>query len=249
MRANPDLAEAQFAYGYVQWLFEWDWPRAEAAFKRAIALDPGHVTAHRTLGHVLSQMGAHREAERTMAHTRALEPLSPMNHALSAQIAFQARDNVAATQHAKRAILVDSRFWIGHMQLAQAYAHGGETDLALESLADAARFSGGENSKTLSLRGYIMGRLGRTVEAEQALRALADVSAIRYVSPYGSALVHAGLGNKTAVFEWLDRAFNVRDVNLIFLPSDPKWDLYRHDQRFTSVLTRCGFVQLRDPPG
>jgi hypothetical protein len=70
--------EAQFADGYVQWLFEWDWPRAESAFKRAITLDPSHVTAYRTLGHVLSQMGAHRQAEQTMAHTRGLEPLSPM---------------------------------------------------------------------------------------------------------------------------------------------------------------------------
>ena len=169
-----------------------------------------------------------------MAHTRGLEPLSPMSHALSAQIAFQARDNAAATRHAKRATLVESQFWIGHMQLAQAYAHGEETDLALESLADAARFSGGENSKTLSFRGYVMGRLGRRVEAEEALLALAAASATRYVPPYASALIHAGLGNSTAVFEWLDRAFTVRDVNLILLPSDPKWVPYRQDQRFSS---------------
>jgi TolB-like protein/Flp pilus assembly protein TadD len=246
LRANPDLAEAQFADGYVQWLFEWDWPRAESAFKRAITLDSSHVTAHRTLGHVLSQMGAHREAEQVMAHTRSLEPLSPMSHALSAQIAFQARDNTAATRHAKRATLVDSQFWIGHMQLAQAYAHGGETDLALESLADAARFSGGENSKTLSLRGYVMGRLGRRVEAEEALRALATASATRYVPPYASALVHAGLGNSTAVFEWLDRAFMMRDVNLIFLAGDPKWDPYRQDPRFSSLVKRCGFAQVKE---
>ncbi|MBA2602616.1 MAG: winged helix-turn-helix domain-containing protein [Acidobacteria bacterium] len=245
VRANPDLAEAQFAFGYVQWLLDWNWTRAEAAFRRAIELDPTHVTAHRTLGHVLSQMGLHREAERLMAHTRALDPFSPMSHALSAQIAFQARDNAGATRHARRATLVDSQFWIGHMQLAQAYAHGGETDLALEALADAARFSGGENSKTLSFRGYVMGRLGRTVEAEEALRALAATAATRYVPPYASALVHAGLGNSTAAFEWLDRAFTARDVNLIFLPSDPKWDPYREDQRFRSLLQRCGFVQLK----
>jgi tetratricopeptide (TPR) repeat protein len=243
VRANPDLSEAQFASGYVQWLFEWNWPAAATAFRDAIALDPSHVTAHRTLGHVLSQMGSHRDAERSMAQTRALDPFSPMTHALSAQVAFQARDNAAAIQHARQATLVDSHFWIGHMQLAQAYAHAGETELALESLADAARFSGGENSKTLSFRGYVMGRLGRTVEAEEALRALVTASETRYVPPYASALVHAGLGNSTAVFEWLDRAFMARDVNMIFLSSDPKWDAYRADQRFVSLMKRCGFAQ------
>ena len=181
-----------------------------------------------------------------MAQTRFLDPFSPMTHALSAQVAFQARDNAAAIQHAKDATLVDSQFWIGHMQLAQAYAHGGETDLALESLTDAARFSGGENSKTLSFRGYVMGRLGRRVEAEEALRALAAASATRYMPPYASALVHAGLGNSQAVFEWLDRAFTMRDVNLIFLPSDPKWDPYRQDERFSSLIRRCGFAQVKE---
>jgi hypothetical protein len=76
--------------------------------------------------------------------------------------------------------------------------------------------------------------------------ALAAASATRYVPPYASALVHAGLGNSTAVFEWLDRAFTMRDVNLIFLPSDPKWDSYRQDQRFSSLVKRCGFAQVEE---
>ena len=31
-----DLAEAQLAVGYVNWLLDWDWAAAEAAFRRAI---------------------------------------------------------------------------------------------------------------------------------------------------------------------------------------------------------------------
>ena len=38
--ANPDVAEAQHALGHVNWAFEWDWPAAEAAFRRAIAARP-----------------------------------------------------------------------------------------------------------------------------------------------------------------------------------------------------------------
>ena len=33
--ANPDLAEAQHALGHLNWALEWDWPAAEAAFRRA----------------------------------------------------------------------------------------------------------------------------------------------------------------------------------------------------------------------
>ena len=38
--ANPDLAEAQHALGHLNWVFEWDWPAAEAAFRRATGSTP-----------------------------------------------------------------------------------------------------------------------------------------------------------------------------------------------------------------
>ena len=189
-------------------------------------------------------MGAHSAAVLAMEQTRTLDPLSPLSYALSAQIAYQARDYAAALTYAKRATLVDSRFWIGHMQLAQAYAQTGGTDVALETLTDAARFSGGENSKTISLRGYIMASLGRTVEAREALRALSALARERYVPPYAFALVHGGLGDRDAVFDWLNRAFEGRDVNLIFLAVDPKWDPFRTDERFKALLERCHFARV-----
>ena len=68
-----------------------------------------------------------------MRRTRELEPLEPLSYALSAQVAFQAREYHAAVEHARRAILTDSDFWIGYSELGQAYEATGETDLALEA--------------------------------------------------------------------------------------------------------------------
>lgn len=56
------------------------------------------------------------------------------------------------------------------------------------------------------------------------------------------ALVHAGLGDDAGVFDWLERAYAAHDVHLISLTVDPKWDRYRADPRFTSILTRCRFT-------
>ena len=36
-------------------------------------------------------------------------------------------------------------------------------------------------------------------------------------------------------------AYNVRDVHLIWLPTDPKWDPLRHEASFVRLLERCGF--------
>ena len=53
--------------------------------------------------------------------------------------------------------------------------------------------------------------------------------------------MYAGLGERTATYDRLDKAYVARDVHLIFLPVDPKWDPYRDDPRFQAILSRCGF--------
>ena len=63
----------------------------------------------------------------------------------------------------------------------------------------------------------------------------------RYVPSYAIAIAHAATGERDAVFEWLERAYAARDVHLMFLPVDPKWDDYRQDPRFVALLSRCGF--------
>jgi len=246
--ANPDVAEAQHALGHVKWAFEWDWPPAEAAFRRAIQLDPSYSLVHLILAHLLSQTGRHAEAEPFMRRARELDPLNPLSYALSSQVAFQARDYAGALQHANRAIALDQEFWIGHQMRGQALEELGDHDLALKALATAARLSS-QNSKAISLTGYILGRSGRTAEARDLLGALEMASHQRYVPPYALALVHAGLGDADAAFEWLDRAYAARDVHLMFLTVDVKWDRYRTDPRFEDLLARCGFTRGGTPLG
>jgi len=241
--ANPDLAEAQHALGHVNWAFEWNWPAAEAAFRRAIDLDPSYSLVRLILAHLLSQTGRHAEADTLMRRARELDPLNPLSYALSSQLAFQARDYAGALQHANRAIALDQEFWIGHQMRGQALEQLRDDDLALKALANAARLSG-QNSKAISLTGYILGRSGRSAEAREVLGALETAARQRYVPPYALALAHAGLGDAEAAFEWLERAYAARDVHLIFLTVDVKWDRYRTDPRFGDLLSRCGFTTI-----
>src|SRR4029453_17372538 len=135
---------------------------------------------------------------------------------MSSQVAFQARDYQEALAHARRAIVIDPEFWIGYMALGQAYERLDQVDLALDALMTAARLSGG-NSKTIALRAYVLARTGREADARDLLRTLEAVARDRYLPPAAFALVHAGLGNREAAFEWLDKAVAARDVHLIFL--------------------------------
>jgi DNA-binding winged helix-turn-helix (wHTH) protein/tetratricopeptide (TPR) repeat protein len=237
--AEPDLAETQTSLGILNFWLEWDWVAAENAFRKAIQLDPSYSLAHRMLGIVLAHNGrAPEEARIAMSRARSLDPLEPMHHALSAQVAFITGDHQQALQFARQATIIAASFWIGYYQEAQVYEHRGEYDAALDSLAKAASF-GGANSKVLSLRGFVLAKQGKTLDALAVLETLKALSLERYFPPYATALILAGLGEADSVFEWLNRALDVHDVHLALLPADPKWDVLRNDSRFTALLKRC----------
>jgi len=239
--AEPNLAEAQTSLGVVNFFLDWDWAAAEVAFRKAVALDPSYCLAHRTLGIALSHMKRHEEAQRAVRRARELEPLYAAHHALSAQVAFNGHDYPAAVQFARQAIVLDPELLIGHLQLGQAHEQLGNSDLALDALHNAGRLSS-NNSKVVALRGYLLAKLGHTDKAQEVLNTLEAVSRERYVPPYAMALLHAGLGQRDKALEQLERGFDTRDVHLIFLPVDPKWDAFRADARFLSLVSRCGFT-------
>ena len=72
----------------------------------------------------------------------------------------------------------------------------------------------------------ILTTLKRFDEARAAIETLMTISAGRYVPSTAFATVYAGLGDTAKVFEWFERASDARDVNLIFLPVDPRWQPY-----------------------
>ena len=240
LQTGPDSPEAQQADAYVKWCCDWDWAVAESGMRRAARLDPDNAMTQVFLGHILSQMGRHGESASVMRRARELDPLFAMAPAISSQTAFQARDYSEALALADRTIVLDPEFWIGHMMRGQALERLGDYERAIESLTVAGRFSG-QNSKAMSLRGYILAKTGRSDEARGVVRLLEDLSTRRYVPPYAIALIYAGLGDKAVAFSWLDRAYEAHDVHLMYLPVDAKWDQYRDEPRFIALLARCGF--------
>ena len=104
----------------------------------------------------------------------------------------------------------------------------------------------GGNSKPVSLRGYILARSDQIEAARGVLGMLEDLARLQYVPPFAAAFVHAGLGDDSQI-HWLGRACDVRDVHLMFLTVDPKWDRFRSNPEFRGLLARCAFDRRTQP--
>jgi TolB-like protein/DNA-binding winged helix-turn-helix (wHTH) protein/Tfp pilus assembly protein PilF len=237
---DPNLAEAHTAKGIANFFMAWDWPTAERSFRRAIELNPNYAIAHQFYGHLLSNSRRHEEAIAEIQKARNIDPLSPMMHTFAGGILVMARRYGAALPILQQSLAIDPDFFPTHSVLGLFYQQTGKPDVAVEEYRKAYRLSGG-NIVQLAYQGFVLGQIGRRAEAEHILTAMNQIAHSRFVPPFAFALVYTGLGDRDAAFHWLDRAYAVRDVGLVFLPAAPQWDTLRSDKRFQDLLRRCRF--------
>ncbi len=240
------LAEAHSAVGSIKLWMEWDWAGAEMSFQRAIELNASYVTAHRYYGHLLSNLGRHAESAEEMKKAREVDPLSPIMHALSGRLMYQARKYDSALEHLRNALAINSELWVVHTFLGGVYERLGNFDQAKAEYQRAFELSGG-NTETIAFRGHILAQMGRRSEAEEAIRVLQELAKQKYVPPYNIAMVYAGLDDAGAALDWLERAYDTRDVRLTFLAVEPKWDAIRSHPRFQALLKRLALPLSPSP--
>jgi TolB-like protein/Flp pilus assembly protein TadD/DNA-binding winged helix-turn-helix (wHTH) protein len=236
---GPNLAETQLALGSFHFFIDRNLEPAEAAARKAVALDPNCAMCHMFLGIVLSQTGEHIEARAMLRRARELDPLFPLMFANSAVVALTAGEPEEAIEYATQAIAIDPEFWVGYLHLGNAQRTLGNYEEAIAAYANAEKLSGDGTVRATSSRAWLLARLGREDEAREILVNLIARSANQYVSPYYIAIIYAALGEADAAFEWLERAIAAGSISCSGLNKDRRLESLRADPRFETQARRC----------
>jgi hypothetical protein len=72
---------------------------------------------------------------------------------------------------------------------------------------------------------------------------MTELSKRRDVNPWQFALVYTGMGDKDRAFEWLDKDYDERRVDLGWIKADPRMDPLRSDARYKELLLRLGLPE------
>jgi len=232
--ADDLSAEAHTALGSCKFWMEWDWEGAQAELRRAIELNPSYALAHLCYAHVLSNSGDHAAADREISSARELDPLSPHVYSISGQLLFQAGRYSDAAVHLERALALNPKAWIANIVLARIDIEAGRFEDAISRLQMAFENSGG-TTEPLSLKGYAYAQSGHPEQARQVIGTLLEIAKHRYVPPYNIGMVFQGLGETARAVEWLGKAYQQRDVRMVFLSVDPKWRELNRDFRVRSL--------------
>jgi TolB-like protein/tetratricopeptide (TPR) repeat protein len=234
LEIDPMLAEAYASLGFINCWFEWAWAVAEQNYLKAIELKPNYSTAHHWYGELLTTMGRFEEAYVELQMAQELDPLSlAINVDLAASF-YYARNFKRSERQLLDLLELNASFVRAHVILGKVYAQKGDFAKALEVLQKAVKLSG-EDPVTLSVLAYAMSCAGNTIEAKKLLDDLRKTAEERYVSAYHLAEVYVGLDQKELAYKWLDRAYENRDIDLMWLKVSPVFDSLRCESRFTDL--------------
>jgi TolB-like protein/Tfp pilus assembly protein PilF len=238
---DDTLAEAHASLAGILKGYDWDWAAAEKEYRRALELNPNYATAHHLYADFLSAMGRPEEGLLEIHLAQALDPLSLVINMEVGWNFYIAREYERAIKHSLKTLELEPHFSPAHYTLGLAYLQLGMHDESIAEFRQALEGSSG-NPAPLAALGHAYARTGNTSEARDVLDRMTRLARRSYVSSYLCALIHAELGEEQPACDFLDNAVVERDSWLVWLKTDPRFDVLRPSPRFQNLLLRIGFA-------
>ncbi|MEJ2647845.1 MAG: protein kinase, partial [Sedimentisphaerales bacterium] len=238
LRLDSRLAEAHTSLGWILLYYEWDWERAENEFKQAIELNPNYATAHHWYSVYLFASGRFEESLNRAKRAPELDPLSKMANINIGWSYFFMRRYDSAIEAFQKALLIEEGFWYAHWALSVAYFQKEMYEKSLIEIQKARDLFKGYQPRIESRIGMIYASMSKKEEAQKVLKDLIEFSKQKYVPPVFIAEIYFSMEKNDQGFEWLNKAFEVRDGELTWLRFNPIYDNIRSDPRYTALLRR-----------
>lgn len=237
LELDPDLVEGHVVLANVL-QEEWQWPEAEAEYKRALALNPNAADAHAGYALWLLCEGRTEEAMRSIERARELDPVRVWGSGVS-WIFFQSHHYDEAIRESRSALALqpeDASILLG---LGFALIANDQAADAVPVLEKGAALSKGSPAVTgILIRAYA--HAGRRGDALRLLEELKKRKAAGYVPAAAFVNAYLGLGDNEQAFHWLEQAYIEKSNILQFVKTHPYFDPIRGDPRFVDLVRRIG---------
>lgn len=234
------LADGHVSLAFIRSRFDWDWAGAEAEFKRALALNPGHAPSRQWYAMFLASRARFDEALAEMKRALELDPLSLIiQSGIGRILHFAGRPDEAAIQY-EHVLQTNPGFAQAHIDLALTQMARDEVQLARAELSRAQELLG-PLSTILLLDACCAVREGRIEVGHRAFRDLEERYARGAAGADDLAMLAAVLGDWDEALKWLTEACTQRAPFLGYVDVEPAMAPLLQDPACRALLRQHGF--------
>lgn len=206
-------------------------------------LNPNSVNAYWRYGMFLASREQFDQAIECGRQAVELDPLSLMAKFFLEWIYWYAGRFDDALEQINKMIEIEPKFPLAYWQTGNLFVAKGMYKEAVEAFQKSLTL--GNNPIVLSFLGVTYGTLGRRSDAFEVLKELFEIKKRRYVPAINIARVYSGLGETGKTFEWLEKAVEERNGELVYLNVETKvgtGDVWgrkiRQDSQLLNVIKR-----------
>jgi TolB-like protein len=234
LELDSTLADGHATLAWVNFLYEWDWAGAEAAWKRAIELNPNYVDS--VYSHFLWVMKRPEEAMAQMERALQLDPLNEFVHIHHGFILLSAGRYDEVIVQMRNLLRTSPQHPMAHQLISVTLWHKAMYDESLAEMKAYYSYMGDREVEEALTQGYAQsGYRG-------AMRSAADLLAARarktYVLSVDVALLYAIAGENDQALEWLEKGLEVRDPVMPYVDAFVEFAPLHDEPRFQYLLRK-----------
>ncbi|MDA4129480.1 MAG: hypothetical protein OK457_01795 [Thaumarchaeota archaeon] len=236
---DDTIAEPHATLGSIFFYEEHNFREADKEFRRAIEINPNYATAHQWYAHYLSGMDQMEVAVGEIKKALELDPLSPIINVNVGDGMYYSGNAAASLEYYEKAREILPGFGPSYYSEVQPLCYLKRYADVLELLQEYAKSA--KPALVKICHAYVDAHMGKKEEARKALAELSLEKDPSAFSSYFACLAYFVIGDNDEGFEFLEKAYEIGEHEVISLRIDRELDAVRTDPRYLSMLKRIGY--------
>jgi tetratricopeptide (TPR) repeat protein len=238
LELDSSLSEAHTALAWVKLYSDWDMEGAEAAFIKAIELNPNSASAYRSYSSFLDVTVQREECHESSKQALRLDPNNNDVHTWYGLTYHRIGHSDSAIMYLKERIKLVPNSLSAHYYLGYIYLETGNYDLAIKELETAVELFSGPQPYHLYL-GMAYARNGMLDKTRVQLKIMDEFEKQDQIVSFGKAILFAELEEVEQALYWLEKSYQERNQYLLYMKTVPMmFASIRSDPRFMEIYNK-----------
>ncbi len=234
---DDSIAEPHATLAMMLFYDEHNFKKADAEYRRAIELNPNYPTAHQWYAHFLLALRSLNEMMAEIRKAIELDPLSPIINTNMGDALYYSGNPEASLEYYSKALEISWEFLPAYYSQIQPLCYLKRFEDAIRRIDEFEKIANHPDQAKF-YRAYVDAHRGEKEKVRKVIAEAEDKGGS--VSLYFMALTCFVLGDVDKAFEFMEKAYERSEHELLNLAVDRELDDARSDPRYLSLISKIG---------